>query len=187
VRKLSRREQGLLGALALGLVVVAGLALFHSGAAPAVLGRPEADRPQPAVPRINLARIDAPRGEDSAGRRDLFAFGRDREPEGDPAPPPVVAPPSAHPQSASEGLTGAASSLAAAPSLPPLNLKYIGSVESKAGTKVAVLLTDRREVLTGQAGQVVANRYRIARIGLESVDLEDVGSGQSRRIPLKGN
>jgi hypothetical protein len=74
-----------------------------------------------------------------------------------------------------------------APSLPPLNLKYIGSVENKAGVKVAVLLTDRREVLTGQAGQVVANRYRIARIGLESVDLEDVGSGQSRRIPLKGN
>ena len=73
------------------------------------------------------------------------------------------------------------------PSLPPLNLKYIGSVENKAGVKVAVLLTDRREVLTGQAGQVVANRYRIARIGLESVDLEDVSSGQSRRIALKGN
>ena len=57
----------------------------------------------------------------------------------------------------------------------------------KAGVKVVVLLTDRREVLTGQAGQVVANRYRIARIGHESVDLEDVGTGQSRRIPLKGN
>ena len=39
---------------------------------------------------------------------------------------------------------------------------------------------DRREVLTGQAGQVVANRYRIARIGLESVDLGDVGSPASR-------
>jgi len=50
-----------------------------------------------------------------------------------------------------------------------------------------VLMTDRREVLTGQAGEMVANRYRIARIGLESVDLEDVGSGQSQRIPLRGN
>ena len=140
------------------------------------------------MPRIDLARIDAPRGENEAGRRDLFAFGqapasprtsRRRRPSsrrrllarpggapacpGTPWRPPVT------------------------PSLPPLNLKYIGSVENKAGVKVAVLLTDRREVLTGQAGQVVANRYRIARIGLESVDLEDVGSGQSRRIPLKGN
>jgi hypothetical protein len=73
------------------------------------------------------------------------------------------------------------------PSLPPLNVKYVGSVENARGVKVAVLVTDRREVLTGQAGQVVANRYRIARIGLESVDLEDVNSGQSRRVPLKGD
>jgi hypothetical protein len=50
-----------------------------------------------------------------------------------------------------------------------------------------VLLTDRDEVLTGQAGQVIANRYRISRIGIESVDLEDVGTGQSRRIPLRGS
>jgi hypothetical protein len=81
----------------------------------------------------------------------------------------------------------AAATVPVTPSLPPLNLKYIGSVENKAGVKVAVLVTDRREVLTGQTGQVVANRYRIARIGLESVDLEDVASGQSRRIPLRGN
>jgi hypothetical protein len=71
--------------------------------------------------------------------------------------------------------------------VPPLNLKYLGSVENRAGVKVAVLLTDRKEVLTGQAGETVANRYRISRIGLESVDLEDMASGQSRRIPLRGN
>jgi len=187
VRKLSRREKGLLGALALAAVAVTGWALFHSDAAPAVLGRPPAERPLPAVPRIDLARIDAPRGEDAAGRRDLFAFGRATEPEEHPAPPPVVAAPPVAPGGVS-GLPGSGvAALPVTPSLPPLNLKYIGSVENKAGVKVAVLVTDRREVLTGQAGQVVANRYRIARIGLESVDLEDVGSGQSRRIPLKGN
>jgi hypothetical protein len=53
--------------------------------------------------------------------------------------------------------------------------------------RVAVLLTDRNEVLTGQAGEVLANRYRIARIGFESVDLEEVGTGQVRRLPLRGN
>jgi hypothetical protein len=68
-----------------------------------------------------------------------------------------------------------------------MNLKFIGSVGNEAGVKVAVLVTERNEVLTGQAGQVVANRYRIERIGIESVDLEDVGTGQSRRLPLKGN
>ena len=189
MRKLSRREKGLLGALALAAVAVTGWALFHSDAAPAGLGRPQAERPLPAVPRIDLARIDAPRSEDSAGRRDLFAFGRAAEPEEDPDAAArrrdVARPPGA---GGAPGMPGnPVAALPVTPSLPPLNLKYIGSVENKAGVKVAVLVTDRREVLTGQAGQVVANRYRIARIGLESVDLEDVGSGQSRRIPLKGN
>ena len=189
MRKLSRREKGLLGALALAAVAVTGWALVHSDAAPAVLGRPQSERPLPAVPRIDLARIDAPQAEDSAGRRDLFAFGRATEPEHDPAPPAVVAPPLGPPGAG--GVAGMPSNSVAAgpvvPSLPPLKLWFIGSVENKAGVKVAVLVTDKREVLTGQAGQMVANRYRIARIGLESVDLEDVASGQSRRVPLKGN
>ena len=33
----------------------------------------------------------------------------------------------------------------------------------------------------------LANRYRIEKIGIESIDVADVGTGQSRRIPLKGN
>ena len=45
--------------------------------------------------------------------------------------------------------------------MPPLNLRYIGEVESKQGLKVAVLMTDRNEILTGQAGQIVGNRYKI--------------------------
>lgn len=187
MRALTRRERGLLGLVAVALVAAGGWALTQSGAAPAVLGRPRAERPLPPVPRVDLARIDRPRPDVQAGRRDLFQFGapvgdeRDEVEEVEPVAPPVVIPPP--PPAGDEG--GAA--LAAAPSLPPLNLKYIGSVENKAGVKVAVLLTDRREVLTGQAGQVVANRYRIARIGIESVDLEDVASGQSRRVPLRGN
>jgi len=52
---------------------------------------------------------------------------------------------------------------------------------------VAVLLTDRNEILYGQVGQQVANRFKILRIGFESVEVFDEGAGQSRRIPLKGN
>ena len=185
MRTLSRREKALLGLLAVAAVALGAWALRHSGAAPAVLGRPRAEASAAPVARIDLARLDAPRGENEAGRRDLFAFGSVQEPpSAAPTPPTIVATPPPVAAGGTGGYPGAGAP--AAPSLPPLNLKYIGSVESKAGVKVAVLLTDRREVLTGQAGQVVANRYRIARIGLESVDLEDVGSGQSRRIPLRG-
>jgi hypothetical protein len=170
------------GALAVVVVTIGVWALRQSGAAPAVLGRPRVERPVSDVARIDLARLDAPHGESEAGRRDLFAFGSAWDLDAEPPPPPMVV--ATPPPVAARGAEGIGP---ATPGLPSLNLKYIGSVESKAGVKVAVLLTDRREVLTGQAGQVVANRYRIARIGLESVDLEDVGSGLSRRIPLKGN
>jgi hypothetical protein len=189
VRKLSGREKGLLGLLAVAAVALSAWALRHSDA-PAALGRQKAERPLLPVPRIDLARIDASRAEGEAGRRDLFAFGTAAPSEAEDVAPPSVAAATTFPGGpawAPEGMPGGLASGPVTPSLPPLSLKYIGSVENKSGVKVAVLLTDKREVLTGQAGQVVANRYRIARIGLESVDLEDVNSGQSRRIALKGN
>ena len=189
MRKLSGREKGLLGLLAVVAVALSAWALAHSDA-PAALGKQRAERPLLPVPLIDLARIDGARAESEAGRRDLFTFGTTAPSEDVDVTPPPVAAATTSPggtAGAPEGMPGALASGPVTPSLPPLSLKYIGSVENKSGVKVAVLVTDKREVLTGQAGQVVANRYRIARIGLESVDLEDVNSGQSRRIALKGN
>ena len=72
--------------------------------------------------------------------------------------------------------------------MPPLTVKYIGSLaDDGRGLKVAVLLNERKEVLTGGVGEVVANRFRIVSIGLESVDLQDMGSDRVQRIPLEGN
>lgn len=185
MRKLSRRETALV--LGLALVAVAGVTtlLRKPEVAPAMRARPKQEAPLAAVPRIDLARLDQPPAPDQAGRRDLFGFGARVEPEAAVAPPPRVVVPTPPPAPTGGGLDAAAGR-PATPALPPLNLRYIGSVESARGVKVAVLVTDKREVLTGQAGEVVANRYRIARIGLESVDLEDVGTGQSRRIALRG-
>jgi hypothetical protein len=182
VRTLSRRERGLLAIVAIGVLVLLVLRLSNPAGTPAARARAEAL--PPPVPRIDLARLSAARPESGAGERDLFRFGAaSRSAEDESEIPVVTVPvPTAPPVVPVDSASGPAAS-----SLPQLNLKYLGSVENRAGVKVAVLLTDRREVLTGQAGELLANRYRIARIGLESVDLEDVGSGQSRRIPLRGN
>jgi len=179
-------------ALALLSVTLLGAAWWWLGrkeAGPALDTRAATLAPLPLVPRIDLARLDAPRPQAPAGSRDIFAYGAAPMPAaaGRPSiavasPPPVPAPvaaPGAFPGGAPGGDAFAAAG-------PQLSVKYIGTVDNGRGVKVAVLLTDRDEVLTGQAGQVIANRYRIARIGLESVDLEDVGTGQSRRIPLRG-
>jgi hypothetical protein len=180
VRTLSRREKGLLALVAVAAAALVVQRFNNPAGTPAARSRSEPL--PPPVERIDLARLSAEHPDRGAGKRDLFRFGAAAQDTDDLADvPPVVTPayvpPPPRPIDAG----------AAAVSLPPLNLHYLGSVESRSGVKVAVLLTDRKEVLTGQAGETVANRYRIARIGLESVDLEDVASGQSRRLPLRGN
>jgi hypothetical protein len=150
----------------------------RAAAAPRAGGRAQGD-----VPRIDLARLDRPRPSSGIGARDIFDFGLPpatppsgaTPPRATPPPPPVA------------GATAPPVTAPLPPPVPPLNIKYIGAFEGDRGLKVAVLMTDRREVLTGQAGEVVANRIKIIRIGVESVDVQDVGSDQVRRIPLKGN
>ncbi len=172
------RERWLLGILAVLLAVGGYFWTRSSPLSPASARlRSAADSPPESVPRIDLARLAQERPETTAGRRNIFDYGVP------PTPPPTPPPPSTTPP-ATEATAPTPPPVSR---LPPLNLKYIGSVENAKGVRVAVLLTDRNEVLTGQPGEVVANRYKIAKIGFESVDLEEVGSGQVRRIPLRGN
>jgi hypothetical protein len=147
--------------------------------APAV--RPPARvRAEAPLPRIGLDRLEGARAEAAPPSRDVFEFGRTPLPvEARPTPPP----PAAGPASAA----GVPAATVAAAGPPPLAVRYIGTVEQR-GTRVAVLLSDdKKEVLTGREGETVANRLRIVRIGIESVDVQDLGSERVRRLPLKGN
>ncbi len=132
--------------------------------------------PEGTLPRIDLGRLDRRPPEAGLGTRDLFAFATPRPPPPPPPPPSTEAPAEAAPVTAPTP-----------PPLPPLDIKYIGTLETKRGLKVAMFLVGGKETLTGQAGEVVANRFKVVRIGLESVDVQDLGSEQVRRIPLKGN
>ncbi len=185
---MKRRRTGLAIAL---LAIAVGLWVSRDGSTP----RPDPEGPPAGgtgtgrrsggaeLPRIGLERVELSRPERPVGQRDLFDFGPapvpslDRQPlptlPAGPRPTPVVVatPP---PVARSE------------PSAPPVKVTFIGSAERR-GSKVAVLLTDEQEVLTGRVGQLVANRFRIVEIGIESVDIQDVGSDRVRRIPLKGS
>ena len=160
--------------LALALFVWVRIEEPTAGAAPA--GTPAAAaRALSDVPRIDLARLEAERPPAMAGSRDVFDFGGPApvRAEGAASPAPVTPPPP----------------VATEPTPPPapsLSVRFIGAVETR-GAKVAVLMTDKKEILTGQAGDVVANRLRIVRIGLESVDVQDVSGGAPRRLPLRAN
>ena len=164
------------------LALLAGGAYWHflSGSDQ----RPLSDAPGAGVggeiPEIALGRVDKTGAHGPLGRRDIFRYGAMVVPGEQvalqpprPTPPPMTMP------TPPPRMT---------PALPPMNVHFIGTLEvDKRGLKVAVLLTDQKEVLTGQAGDIVANRFRIIRIGLESVDVQDMGSDSVRRIPLGGS
>ena len=170
--------------IALGvLVLAAGLAFWlQHGMGPAAPagGEGDAGRSGSDLPRIDLARLGADKAKAPVGKRDLFDFGAATATQ----PPPTAATPSPTP---AVDLDPFGDTPPSPKPVPPLNVKYVGSVSDKRGFKVAVLMTDRKELLTGQAGELVANRFRIVNIGLESVDIQDVGSERVRRIPLRAN
>jgi hypothetical protein len=177
--KLPRRAPILAG---LGLLAAAWLILrpgptppASRAAAPARRGR--ATTGPDEIPRIDLARIDAlaklERVETPA--RDLSAYPTP------PPPPPAPPPPEAAPMPVAAAPTGP-------PPPPPLNMTYLGNLEKRQGLKVAVFLTDKKIILYGREGDIVGSRVRVTKIGLESVDVEDLTSGRSQRmaLPKKG-
>jgi hypothetical protein len=174
------------------LIVVAGAvalaaALFvwrqsRGSTSAAAAGIPVAAPAGPDVPAIGLDRLTRPSAPVRVGRRDLFDFAS--------IPAPVSAEQAARPAPPPSTLAAAPTPVptpAGPPPPPPINVKYIGSVEAEKGPKVAFFLTEQKEVLTGQVGDTVMNRFKVVRIGIESVDVQDVGSGQVRRLPLRGN
>lgn len=144
----------------------------------ASLGRSaESSLPRIALERLKRAEGDA--GAEAGPARDVFRFGRPEAPAETKRPVSLTAAPVLP--------VDAGPAPPPPPTLPPFGVKYIGTLEQR-GTRIAVLLSDdKKEVLTGREGDTVANRIRIVKIGLESVEVQDVGSDRIRRIPLKGN
>lgn len=176
----SQRRKTILAALSLG---VAGVLLWYQlGKSPVpAAGVPAAGRTRNAradIPEIGLGRMGL-HPDPALGQRNIFDFHATPPPapvypQGT-EPPPIEMTPTPEPTPQPT------------PAPTPLPLKYIGAVSNEAGLKVAVLLTDQKEILTGKQDEVVGNRYKITNIGLESVDVQDVASGHSQRIPLRGN
>jgi hypothetical protein len=172
-----------IAAAACAVLVAAGYFWTRGGQETPFSAPPERTRAaaETELPRIDLARLGAEREKAPAGRRNIFGFGEERPPQGTAGP--IAMPPPA----LAAAPTPVPVTLPPQPAVPSLNVKYIGSLENKTGLRVAILITDRKEILTGQAGEMVANRFRIVKIGYESVDIQDLGSDRVRRIPYKGN
>ena len=113
----------------------------------------------PAELKVKLEALEAKRPDFDAGERNPFGF------QPPPAPPPPklpvqdpvvpVGPPQAPPP----------------PSIPPITLKFMGTVE-RPGLLLAALTDCKGFSYAAREGEIVDGRYRLVKVGLESVILE---------------
>src|SRR6187402_1818452 len=167
-----RRRELALGGVAVLLIAVAAWSMQRtllpaSGASAPVPASPTAASGAAKNPtqEINLTALKAERAEPEDSTRNPFRF----------KPKPVIrATPSAavikQQQKAAAAAAEAASAPLAPPPPPPIPLKYIGDMmDPKNSAKRIAILSDPRNTYYGREGDVVEGRYRILRIGVESV------------------
>jgi hypothetical protein len=181
-----RRRQLMLGAL----VIILGGVIYEvwpsspsTGPAPSSNSRQaqtrvaQSEPAAAATPDVHLSALDAEHAKPEAGERDLFRF------KTKPAPAPPPPPPSR-----------ALAPAAVAPSVPtgpapppPIPLKFIGIVEVTTQSKKIAILSDGRNVpYYGREGDIIEGRYRILKIGVESVELAYVDGRGRQTIRLTG-
>ncbi len=180
----TKQRQFVLGAVVVVLAALAYLAwpVTSVGTVPTSNRQAQARAGQaesgPSATDVHLDALDAERVGPEGGGRDLFRFKVKAPP---PTPPPSrVVPPAATTEPAPAVASGP-------PPPPPITLKYIGVVEqSEHKQKIAILSDGRNVPFYGREGDIIEGRYRILKIGVESIDLAYVDGRGRQTIRLTG-
>lgn len=119
----------------------------------------------PADLKVRLEALDHPRADPTDSERNPFRF----------KPPP--APPPQKPQPVVPQVQ--VPTTPPAPVIPPIPLKFMGTVEGP-GVKLAALTDCKGFTYSAREGESIDGRYRLVRIGTESIVIEYLnGTGRS--------
>lgn len=177
-----RQREIALAAIAIALIAVAAFRIrtavsgnpANRASQGAAANRHDQSNQKGQVTAVDLQALEAERPEPVEGTRNPFRF----RPK--PAPPP---PPS--PEGPLVPSPGAMVGPLEPPQLPRIPLKFIGWVQGEKTGRVAVL-TDGRGVIYGRENQIILGRYRILKIGVESIDLAYLDGRGRQTIPKTG-
>jgi hypothetical protein len=134
----------------------------------------------PAPPAVHLDALNGERPKPAAGERNLFRF----KPKAPPPPPPDPVRPAQPVAPANTVPAGPPPP----PPLAPITLKFIGVLEAPAhGEKIAILSDGRNAPFYGKEGAIIEGRYRILKIGVESVELAYADGRGRQTIRLTGS
>ena len=67
-----------------------------------------------------------------------------------------------------------------------VQLRFIGIVEAPDSVGTVAVLSDGRSVYHGRQDDIIEGRYRIVRIGVESIEIEVLDGGRRRTLRLSG-
>jgi len=167
-----RRRELALAAAAVLLIAIAAWSMQRGTASLSVAAVPDgaalpntAPRPKSPIPEVDLKALELARPEPDDSTRNPFRF----KPK--PAPPmPSAA--TIRQQQQAAAAAQAASEPSGPPPPPRIPLKYIGDMsDPKHSGKRIAILSDARGTYYGREGDVVEGRYRILKIGVESIEL----------------
>jgi hypothetical protein len=138
-------------------------------------------RPSTAVasaPDVHLDALDSERPGPVSTHRDLFRF-KAKAPAAvqRPGPSPLGPGGGAAPPTGPPG----------PPPLPAIPYKFTGLVEGRSAKKIAVLSDGRGMPVHGREGDIIDGRFRIVRIGVESVEMEYLDGRGRQTIRLTGS
>lgn len=124
-------------------------------------------------PTLRLDLLEASRAVEYHGSaRNIFEYYTPPEP-----PAPTDNTPPKQPDGNASGSTPPP------PQKPAIALKFYGMAQRPGGPRRA-FLTDGEEIIIAQVGEVVSKFYKINRIGISSLELEDIRSKETQQLPL---
>jgi len=149
-------------------------------------------RPRPAVrpastghagvQNVELEALKQPQPEIESGDRDPFRFKA-----ADPPPAPPGVPDGGGPGNPGGGMAAGPVAPPGPPPVPPIPLHFIGVVDKTTHKQKVAVLTDGRGVFYGGEGDIIEGRYRILRIGVESIEMVYVDGRGAQTIRLSGS
>jgi hypothetical protein len=118
------------------------------------------------------------------GQRNLFQFSAPPPPPQPKTPAPKILPktPEAIAQEQAQQQK-AAEAAKSAP--PPINLKFFGYSSLRADGRKRAFFLDGEEILVAGEGEIIKKRFKVVRIGVNSVVMEDTQFNNTQTLPLQ--
>jgi hypothetical protein len=145
-------------------------------------------RPDESLSQEQLAALDPTLREDLLERSNQIEYkGSSRnifQPYTPPPPPPPPAPPPPPPPPTPVADPAAQPGPPPTPPPPPITLKFYGVASPPGSGEKKAFLSDGEEIIIAKEGEVVGSFYKVIRIGVNSIELEDSRSQQKQSLPL---